>query len=215
MNKFNFLIVDDYEILRHGVATLLLNSNLANKVIEAENGQDALIKCNKHSDIDIVILDISMPDMDGIEATRKIKYHFPDIEIIVLSMRDDHATIRNILKAGASSYVLKNADKADLFKAIENVSEGKSFFSSEIASKVLKNPSGEIISQKLKDSTCLTDREIEILRLIVNEYTNQEIADTLYISKRTVDTHRTNLLNKTDSKNTAGLVRFALKNEIA
>lgn len=215
MTKFNFLIVDDYEILRHGLATLLLNNNFANKIIEAENGHDALNKCSKHSDIEIAILDISMPDMDGIEATQKIKHNYPDIEIIALSMHDDQASIRNILKAGASSYVLKNADKADLFKAIEKTSQGKSFFSSEIAPKILKNTSGEYISSNLKESTNLSDREIEILKLIVNEYTNKEIADMLYISKRTVDTHRTNLLNKTESKNTAGLVRFALKNEIA
>lgn len=215
MIKFNFLIVDDHEILRKGISEVLINNNFSKKIFEAENGQQALVKCNKHKDIEIVILDINMPDMDGIEATRKIKSQFPDIEIIALSMHDDQASIRSMLKAGASSYVLKSAGKTDLVKAIEYTSRGKPFFSSDVAFKVLQQPSGEDHTSTPDHSTNLTDREIEILRLIVYEYTNQEIADKLYISKRTVDTHRTNLLEKTGSKNTAGLVRYALKNELA
>lgn len=215
MAKFNILIADDHEVLRHGIATILNKNTTVNKLYEANNGLEALAKCNEHDDIDIILLDINMPDMDGIEATKQIKDQFPDIEIIALSMLDDRETIRNMLKAGASSYVLKSAGKTDINKAIENVSLGKPFFSDEIAFKVLNQPSPDDSPEKPENATHLTDRETEILRLIVNEYTNQEIADKLYISKRTVDTHRTNLLEKTGSKNTAGLVRFALKNDLA
>lgn len=215
MHKSSVLIVDDHEVLRHGIATILKDDNLVNMLYEANNGLQALSKCKEHEDIDIVLIDVNMPDMNGLEATKVIKEQFPEIEIVVLSMHDDKETIRNMLKAGASSYVLKSAGKTDIVKAIENSSKGKSFFSDEIAIKVLQQPAEDNLSEKPENSTNLTDREIEILRLIVNEYTNQEIADKLYISKRTVDTHRTNLLEKTESKNTAGLVRFALKNDLA
>lgn len=215
MPKFNLLLVDDHKVLRHGIVALLNKNNVAKKIFEAGDGQQALDICNKHKDIEIATLDINLPDMSGIEVTKKMKRQFPDIEIIALSMQDDQASIRNMLKAGASSYVLKSAGKTDILKAIKNTSRGKPFFSSEIAFKVLKPPSREDFSFNPEHATNLTNREIEILRLIASEYTNQEIADKLYISKRTVDTHRTNLLEKTDSKNTAGLVRYALKNNLA
>jgi DNA-binding NarL/FixJ family response regulator len=215
MAEFNILIVDDHAVLRHGIVTLLNKNTTVNWLYEAKNGLEALTKCNEHDDIDIVFLDINMPDMDGIEVTKELKKRHPDIEIIAFSINDDKETVRNMLKAGASSYVLKSAGKKDINKAIENASRGKPFFSDEIAFKVLEQPDTDDLPEKPDNSTHLTDREIEILRLIVNEYTNQEIADKLYISKRTVDTHRTNLLDKTSSKNTAGLVRYAIKNNLA
>lgn len=214
MEKVNILIADDHEVMRDGIMMTLNQSELANKIYEAKNGRQALSKCNEHEDIDIVLLDINMPGMDGIEATQKIKDQFPDIEIIALSMRDDEESVRDMLKAGVSGYVLKSAGKADIIQAIEKISLGEPFYSQDLTFNLIDKYFVEGGSESSEHSTGLTDREIEIMRLIVNEYTNQEIAEELYISKRTVDTHRTNMLKKTDSKNTAGLVRFALRNDL-
>lgn len=215
MNKLNILIADDHEVIRDGIIMTLNQSNLANKLYEAENGRQALSRCREYKDIDIVLLDVNMPDMDGIEAAQKIKDQFPDIELIALSMRDDEDSVRDMLKAGVSGYVLKSAGKADIIQSIEKISLGETFYSQDLTLNLIENNSKEGASEFPEHSTELSDREIEILRLIVDEYTNQEIAEKLYISKRTVDTHRTNLLNKTDSKNTAGLVRYALRNDLA
>lgn len=214
MNKLNILIADDHEVMRDGIMMTLDQSDLADNLYEAENGLEAFSRCKEHEDIDIILLDINMPDMDGIETTKKIKDHFPDIEIIALSMHDDEDSIRDMLKAGVSGYVLKSAGKADIIQAIEKVSCGDPFYSQDVTLNLIEKKSGGVGSELSEHSTELTEREIEILRLIVDEYTNQEIADRLYVSKRTVDTHRTNMLKKTDSKNTAGLVRYAIKNDL-
>lgn len=215
MEKQNILIADDHEVIRDGIQIALQQHDLTDNIYEAENGDEALEQCRDHANIDLVLLDISMPDMDGIEAAQQIKDQFPDVEIIALSMLNDEESIRNMLKAGASGYVLKSAGRADIIEAIEKVSQGKPFYSEEVTFKVMKHYSNPESTKTIDQDSDLTEREIEILQLIVNEYTNQEIADKLYISKRTVDTHRTNLLQKTNSKNTAGLVRYALNHDLA
>lgn len=195
----------------------LQQHNLARTIYEAENGREALQRCHAEADIELVLLDINMPDMDGVEAAQKLKAHSPSVKIIALSMLDDEESIRNMLKAGASGYVLKSAGKDDIIQAIGNVSRGKPFYSEDVTFTVMKNygsPASAGTGQG-EGEAGLTSREVEVLQLIVDEYTNQEIADKLYISKRTVDTHRTNLLHKTDSKNTAGLVRYALSHNLA
>lgn len=215
MNRINILVADDHQIMREGILSLLDEVEAVNNIYEASTGREAFKKCQEHNEIDIVFLDISMPDMDGIEAAEKIKEAFPGLEIIALSMLKDDESVRKMLKAGASGYVLKNAGKNDLLKAIENIRDGKPFYSEEITFQIMKDYIDSSTHASKNNSTDLTTREMEILQLIVEEYTNQEIAERLYISKRTVDTHRTNLLQKTNSKNTAGLVRYALKNDLA
>lgn len=153
--------------------------------------------------------------MNGVEVAEQIKNRHPDMEIIVLSMLKDGESIRKVLKAGVSGFVLKDAGKSDLLQAIENVKQGKPFYSEEVTFKFMKDyGGGGNYSSEAEEPVDLTEREVEILKLIAKEFTNQQIADKLHISKRTVDTHRTNLLQKTNSKNTAGLVRYALKNDI-
>lgn len=215
MEKINLLIVDDHQIMRDGIVSTLREREEINKIYEASNAKEAISECRSYADINVVLMDVNMPDMDGIEATSNIKDLFSDIEIIALSMLTDEESIRNMLKAGASSYVLKSAGRSDLLQAIHNIMDGKPFFSHEVTFQVMKGHTNSNIMSVKDDTDDLTQREIEILQLIVGEYTNQEIAVKLYISKRTVDTHRTNLLQKTDSKNTAGLVRYALKNNLA
>lgn len=214
MNKINILVADDHEVMRDGITSTLIEEEIVNTIYEASNGKETLATCQAHDDIDIVLLDISMPDMDGIEAASRIKEEHPNIEVIAFSMLDDIEFIRKMLKAGASGYVLKNAGRSDLVQAIRNVSKGNPFYSNDVTMRIMKGISSSE-SPKIENSPIsLTDREIEILQLIAQEYTNQEIADKLYISKRTVDTHRTNLLQKTNSKNTAGLVRYAIRNNL-
>lgn len=215
MKSINILVADDHQIMRDGILSLLDEEEAVNNIYEASTGREALKKCQEHNEIDVVFLDISMPDMDGIKAAEKIKEAFPGLEIIALSMLKDDESVRKMLKAGASGYVLKSAGKTDLLKALENIRDGKPFYSEEITFQIMKNYIDSRTQTSKNNSTDLTTREIEILQLIVEEHTNQEIAERLYISKRTVDTHRTNLLQKTNSKNTAGLVRYALKNDLA
>lgn len=214
MEHLNILVADDHQIMRDGISSILKEQEEINHIYEAATGEEALKKCREKEDIDIVLLDISMPDMNGIEAAEKIKNDFPDLEIIALSMMKEEESIRNMLRAGASAYVLKSAGKPDLIQAIRNIREGKPFYSEEVTFQIMKKFKDSESAEQAKKNEDLTNREIEILQLIAEEYTNQEIADKLYISKRTVDTHRTNLLRKTNSKNTAGLVRYAIKNDL-
>lgn len=214
MDSTNILVADDHEIVRDGIISILDREENIDTLYEAANGKEAISKCREHDDIDIVILDISMPDMDGIETAEKIKNIYPHIEIIALSMLKDEESIRKMLQAGASGYVLKSSGKPDLIQAIKNIKEGKPFYSDEVTFHVMKKFTENETETKTKEQEELTKREVEILQLIAKEYTNKEIGEKLYISKRTVDTHRTNLLRKTNSKNTAGLVRYAIKNDL-
>ncbi len=215
MDPINILITDDHEIVREGLIMILKNREDIGTVFQASNGEETLLLCSTNDEIDLVLLDLNLPDMNGVEVAEQIKEHYPDKEIIILSMMKDEESIRKALKAGASGFVLKDAGKADLLQAIENFKQGKPFYSEEVTFKFMKDyGEGENYSSKAKEPVSLTDREIEILRLIANEFTNRQIAEKLHISKRTVDTHRTNLLQKTNSKNTAGLVRYALKNDL-
>lgn len=214
MKPLNILIADDHEVIRDGILSILEQEDTIGNIFEASNGKECLSQCDTNDNIDVILLDISMPDISGVKTANHIKDKHPNIDIIALSMLKDQNTISNMIKAGASGYVLKEAGKTDIMQAIQNVSQGKPFYSQEITSEIMKDLKESSFQHSESDSIELTKREVQILKLIVNEYTNQEIADKLYISKRTVDTHRTNLLQKTGSKNTAGLVKYALTHEL-
>ena len=158
-------------------------------------------------------MDIDMPVLNGIEATKLIKEKFPHVKVIILSMHNESGLIKTLLKTGADGYVLKNADRSELLEAIKMVSGGKSYFSADVTRSLAvgdENPgSGFHKENKVAD---LTTREIEILKLIAEGYSNKEIGDKLFISHRTVDTHRTNLMKKLDVNNVAGIIRFAISN---
>lgn len=205
-------IADDHEIVRDGIKLLLEDEPGYEIIFEAENGKEAVESCISH-EIDLVIMDITMPEMDGIEATKILKEKYPDIKILALTMLSEDQHIRKMIKAGASGYILKSSGKKELLKAINAIVNGQHYFSEEATQSILQeliNP--EISKQKDSEDVHITERELEILKLIVNEFTNQEIADKLFLSVRTVDAHRRNLLQKTGAKNTAGLVKYALNN---
>jgi DNA-binding NarL/FixJ family response regulator len=215
MPNINILLADDHKIVRDGIISLLSDEKEFKIVAEAENGIQVL-NILKQEKIDIIIMDISMPEMNGIECTKKIKQTYPEIHILMLSMHNEEHYVNEVFKSGASGYILKNSGKEELINAMKTVFSGKPYYSPEVTQTYLeslvkpgnKKPDIKNVINEL------TSREIEILELIVSEFSNQEIAEKLFISIRTVDAHRRNLLNKIGVKNTAGLVKFAISNKL-
>ncbi len=215
MTKINILIADDHKIVRDGIISLLSDEKELDIVSEAENGIEVL-NILEQKEIDIIIMDISMPEMNGIECTIKVKKLYPDIHVLILSMYKEEQYVREVFGSGASGYILKNSGKEELITAIKTIFAGKPYYGSELTQTYIdslnKSDSNiHVISDIIND---LTTREIEVLELIVNEFSNQEIAEKLFISVRTVDAHRRNLINKIAVKNTAGLVKFAVTNNM-
>ncbi len=211
MEKLSILIADDHRLFREGMKLILSSLSYINNIYEAGDGKECICFFEKGGRPDIVFMDIEMPEMNGIDATVNILGHFPGTNIIALSMYADEDYYAKMIEAGARGFVLKNSGIKEVEEAIQQVISGKSYFSQEILSGFIKN-----MSRKKQKHTSgkLTEREEEVLYLICKGNSNHEIADTLHISKRTVDKHRENLLFKTDSKNTPGLVMYAVKNGI-
>jgi DNA-binding NarL/FixJ family response regulator len=213
MPNIKMLLVDDHEIVRDGLKTLIESQHGMDIVAEAENGEQALEIC-RNQDVDLIVMDVNMPEMDGIQSTKEIKEEFPDIKILALTMSDNDVHIRKMIESGASGYILKNAGREELKKAIDALMNDQHYFSDTATQSVMM----ELVRNKGKTNTGsvvqITERELEVLELILKEHTNQEIAEKLFISVRTVDAHRRNLLQKTGARNTAGLVRYALENNL-
>jgi DNA-binding NarL/FixJ family response regulator len=206
MNRISVYIVDDHQLFRQGLKLLLSNLDFIETIYEAENGLQFIEKLSANK-VDIALLDIEMPVMNGIEAAKKAIEINPNIKIIALSMYSDKNYYLSMIEAGACGFLLKNSSFQEVEKAIFDVYQGKSYISIEILNEILKNPPK---GNGPKPET-LTERETEVLLLICKGLTNNEIADQLMVSKRTIDKHRENLLLKTQSKNTANLVVFAIK----
>ncbi|NIT58183.1 MAG: response regulator [Aliifodinibius sp.] len=213
MANIKILLADDHDIVRDGIKMLLEDEVGFEITAEAENGKEAIEACKEY-DIDLIVMDISMPEMNGIEATEKIKEKFPEIKVLALTMMDEDQHIRQMIEAGASGYILKSSDKIELVDAITTILEGQHYFSDDATQSVMMDLVKGTTKQENSDPGNITDREKEVLELIVKQHTNQEIAEELYISTRTVDAHRRNLLQKTGSKNTAGLVTYAIKHDL-
>lgn len=214
MGKINIVIVDDHEIVRDGIIAMLEEYDDIRVSGEAKSGEEVLQLCEeKGNKFNLIIMDLNMGEMGGIEATRKIKERFPDIKILALTMMKDEEKIREMTEAGASGYIFKNSGMEELVEAIHKVMDGELYFSDEAVYSIITRKKDEE-SKKQEGETDLTDREIEVLELICKEYTNAEIAEKLYISVRTVDAHRRNLLQKTGARNTAGLVRYAMRHNL-
>lgn len=208
------LIVDDHRIMIDGIMSLLKNEKRFTVCGTAHDGTDALKEIEKIKP-DILLADISMPGMDGITLTREVRKSYPTIKVIILTMYNDKGIAREILDAGAHGFILKNCGKDELLSALEEVMSGRNYYVPEVMDNMidaLKQPGTNKNSNK-KESA-ITPREIEILKLIAAEYTSCEIADKLYLSERTVETHRKNLLRKTNSKNIVGLIRYAYEQKI-
>jgi two-component system nitrate/nitrite response regulator NarL len=213
MKNTKILIADDHEVVRDGLKNIILSLGNISVIGEAANGEEA-IKLYAELKPDMVIMDISMPVMNGIDATRIIKEKYPEARILILTMHDNQEYLNQIIRCGAKGFVLKNTDRDELLEAVKTVASGDNFFSKEISKLIIdnyiKNAREPEKASNLKEIP-LTKREVEILKLIASGYSNQEIANMLFISYNTVDTHRKNIMHKLAIKNTAGLVRYAIE----
>jgi DNA-binding NarL/FixJ family response regulator len=211
-DEIKIVIADDHQMFIDGVRSLLRKEKKFVFVHESLNGEDAFdyISSNK---VDLLITDISMPRLSGTELTKKVKHEFPDVKVLVLTMFNDSAIISEILQVEAEGYILKNTGKNELMNAITKIMDNGTFYSNEVLNTMLSQTikkSRKLIPEKEK----LTTRELEILKLICEEYTTADIAEKLFISPRTVDTHRKNILEKSGSKTIVGLIKYAFENNI-
>lgn len=206
---FNVLLVDDHQMFLDGLGYILSKEPYLSVIAEANDGKNA-VPLIKNIPIDLVITDISMPEMDGITLTKYIKEVYPHIKVLVLSMYNEKSIIMEIMQSEADGYVLKNCRKQELLQAIRTIIDNGTYYCKEVAHLIRE--SNKAISKQ--ENIHLTQREKEILELIVQEYSSLEIANKLFISKRTVDTHRVNIMEKTNSKTLVGLIKYAIQNGI-
>ena len=210
--EINILIADDHQMFIDGIKSLLRKEAHINFVGEVRNGVEALNFLEKNK-VDLLITDIDMPEMNGIVLTKKVKQIYPETKVLVLSMHDDKQIISEILLAEAEGYILKNTGKGELTKAIEYIIGGSTHYSKEVLAIMMQQIKKQ--EKNNQETKSLTERELEILKLIVQEYSTATIAEQLFISPRTVDTHRKNIMQKTQSKTIIGLIKFAFHNGIA
>lgn len=210
--KVNVIVADDHQIVIDGIKSLLESDNNIVVVDTASNGKELIDKVSHAiTPIDLIITDIQMPVINGIDATSTISRKFPAIKIIALTMHNEKALINSIMDAGAHGYILKNIGKDELLMAINLVMEGKKYFSGEVTLTVMNTDED---GDNYNLNVPLTQREVEIVKLIVQGMTNIEIGDKLFISHRTVDTHRTNIMKKVNAKNVAALIKYAIQKNI-
>ncbi|GAA4397622.1 response regulator transcription factor [Nibrella viscosa] len=206
------LLADDHQLFLDGLRLLFDRIDGWEVVGEASNGIEVLAFLETHT-VDCVVLDIQMPMVDGIEATRRIKKGFPQVKVLGVSMVGDYGTIRKMLQAGADGYLVKDTGIAELRYALDMVTKGQIFVSHQLAPVLLEGVAG----RKAKPASArpgLTKREQEIIQLIVNGQTNEQIATALFLSPLTITTHRKRILTKLGCKNTAMLVRYVLENKL-
>jgi two-component system nitrate/nitrite response regulator NarL len=206
-------IADDHQMFIDGIKSLLKGNKNMLVSLEATNGEQ-LLSLLKEQPTEVILMDVNMPVMDGIEATKQVKQKYPDTHVIMLTMFSSKDYIEKLLRAGANGYVLKNTGKEELTTAIEKVMQGESYFSKEVTERIMEGLQGKK-AENNPHMVELTEREKDVLRLIVQELTSHEIADKLFISFHTVETHRKNLISKLQVKNIAGLVKYAVQNGLA
>jgi len=215
MRKIKIVLVDDHHIVRDGFKSLLEDADDIEIIGEA-SGQEELLKILSQKTPDIVVLDISMPQMSGIEISTHLQSKHPEVKVLILSMYTSEDFIRNAIKAGAKGYLPKNTTKKEFLQALHAISKGEEFFSQNISEVIMKSYIQNIKSgdSEHKKEGLLSVREIEILKLFVGGLTNQEIADRLFISIRTVESHKNHIMQKLELKSTVEMVKYAIKNNL-
>lgn len=212
MVKHRILIVDDHQIIIDGIEKIIQGEPDFYLLPSMNNGKEALNVINS-IEVDVVVMDLDMPIMDGVEATRRIKKINPDIKVIILTMHNSPSVVKDLMKLGADAYLLKNSNKEVFVSTLRKVLNNEKYFQDVHSGVVTK--STESLTSSFEDKvkiSDLTEREIEILKLICEGFSNKEIGEQLKISHRTVDTHRTNLMKKVEANNVASLIKFAFKN---
>lgn len=207
MEKIRVFLVDDHAILLDGVRSLLNATEEYEVVGFASTAEDALKQIQNQA-VDILISDYSLPGMDGLGLVRVLQRIMPELKIIIMSMHDESHLVKEILKEGIKGYILKKDSQRELITALEQVRAGRVYLSNEINSLLIEN------LQNPDEGKLLTEREREILKLIAREYTNKDIAEELFISERTVETHRKNIFRKTKTNSLVGLIKFAYANNL-
>lgn len=209
------LIADDHNMFVEGLESILQDEEEIIVVAKCYNG-NAIFDAVAEHEVDVLLLDINLPEMSGIDVCKKLHSDHPNIRVLALSMYNDESFVSEILKHGALGYILKNTGKKELIRAIKQVFDGQSYFSDEVTETIMKS----LVSHrqggkpKVKQTPKISRREKEVLDLILKEHTTQEIAETLFISLKTVESHRRSLLTKLNVRNTAGLVRVAVEHKL-
>jgi two-component system nitrate/nitrite response regulator NarL len=206
--KIKVYIVDDHQIVIDGLCSLL-NNEPEFEIAGTSHISSEVMAALERKQVDIVITDVQMPDVSGVELTRLLQKKFPKVYILALSMFGDIASVRQMLDSGISGYILKNTGKEELIKALRTIARGENYFSPDVTREMMR-----AVKDKSSHSTHLTNREIEIVRLIAKDIPNKQIAGILFISERTVETHRKNILRKTNTQTAVGLMKFAYENKI-
>ncbi|MFH1000659.1 MAG: response regulator transcription factor [Bacteroidota bacterium] len=214
-SKYKIILVDDHKMFREGLRFLLSRTKTIEIIGEADNGRQ-LINMLETMTPDVVLMDINMPEMDGIEATSIIHEQFPGIKIIALSMNGDEVYYYKMIQAGANGFVLKKAGSEELEEAIVSVMNGQDYFSAELMKNIIMNlgTGKKENTQKLSIFDAFTPRETEVLHLICNGFSSKEIGDKLFISARTVEGHKARVMEKMGAKNTSSLIILAIKNKL-
>lgn len=214
MKPIQLAIADDHKIFRNGLKATLEDCPEFKLLVEASNGKELIGLLATHKP-DVILMDIKMPEMDGMQTTAYVHQHFKDIRVLALSMHNEDKYIVDMMKAGASGYLLKNAEPEEIIDAIQTVHNKGFYFNEHLSVTLIKQlvgPGGHADNSGLQVE--LNEREIEVLRLVCQECSNQEIADKIFLSVRTVEGYRARLFEKTGSKNLVGLVIFAIKRGI-
>lgn len=206
MKNITIFIVDDHRLFREGLKLILSGLSYVQEVIDLGSGMEYLELLDKKVP-DITFMDIEMPEMDGVQTTSAALLKYPELKIVTLSMHSDAIYYRQMIQAGAKGFLVKNSDIEEVEETIGHIMAGKSYISPEIINNLL-------LQQNETPSCNLTEREVEVLHHICKGLSNHQIADTLNLSKRTIDKHRENILSKTNANNTAGLVMYAIREGI-
>ncbi len=211
MTTIKLLLADDHQIIRNGIK-LMLKKNIEFEIAsEASSGEEVISYLERNSDrVDVILMDIDMPGMGGIEATEIITQKYKNIKILALTMHSEETFISHMMKAGATGYILKEANTNELIMAINTVAAGKKYYSNEVSVAMINS----LMSKDNSKENDLSEREIEVLKYIAAGDTNKEAGEKLFISPRTVETHRRNILSKLDVKNTAEMIKYAYQHQL-
>jgi len=218
--KINIFLVDDHQIVRDGIKSLLLDSSVISITGEAMNGKEFMEKIEQAKP-DVILMDISLPDISGIELTKQVTQQFPEIKIVILSMYTQEEFITNAIAVGAKGYLPKNTTKQELLNAIIAVHNGKEYYNEAVSKIILENYISTVRKPKEpepakdKEMNVLSSREKQILQMVVEGLSNQDIADKLFISIRTVESHKNHIMQKIGIKSTVELIKYAIRNNIS
>lgn len=214
MGKIKLGLTDDHLLFRRGLASILATYEQIQLVLQTSSGPE-LLEQLQHTELDVVLLDLEMPEMNGIQTAEALREQYPDLKILILSMYDDDHFIQHLMEVGANGYLLKDAEPDEVVQAVVAAAKKGFYFSERVSKVVLQGLANKKkVKPIFRNQVRLTKRELQVLQLICEEQTNNEIGEQLFLSPRTIEGYRNRLLEKTGVRNTAGLVVFAIRNEL-